>query len=117
MQDAIDYDAEKTRARCWEKWEFQTLQQESRRNMAATVQDKNDRRMCLQILDTWQEKAVPESAAARIDPRMSTAISRRSIRQQLAKRSLVTGFTASQLATFSTATTAATGRAHRRLFV
>lgn len=110
MQDAIDYDAEKTRAHCWAKWEFQTLQHESKRNMAATVQEKNDRRMCFQILDAWQQKAVPEAAAARTDLRLSTTVSRRSIRQQLAARSWVPGYTASQLATFSTATTAATGR-------
>ncbi|KAK4107558.1 Sfi1-domain-containing protein [Canariomyces notabilis] len=126
MQDAIDYDAEKTRAACMEKWEFQTLQQESRRNMAATVQEKNDRRMCSSLLSEWQRKAVPEAAAARIDPRLNSTISRRSIRQQLALQSSIAGGggpTASQLfnlptdnsVRFSTATTAATGRSSVQL--
>ena len=97
MQDAVEYDAEQTRARCWERWEFQTLQQQSKGHMAATVQDRNDKRLCRQILDEWLQKAVPE-AAPRVDPRQST-ISRRSIRQQLARSSVSGLYTASQLAT------------------
>jgi protein SFI1 len=86
MHDAFEYDAEQTRTRCLEKWEFQTLQQQGKRHMAATIQDRNEKRLCSQILDDWQQKAVPE-AAARIDPRHST-LSRRSIRHQLARSSV-----------------------------
>lgn len=86
MQDAVEYDAERTRTHCLEKWEFQTLRQAGKRHMAATIQDRNEKRLCRQILDDWQQKAVPE-AAPRIDPRHST-LSRRSIRQQLARSSV-----------------------------
>ncbi|KAL2174378.1 Sfi1 spindle body protein-domain-containing protein [Thermothelomyces heterothallicus CBS 202.75] len=100
MQDAIEYDAEQTRKHCWEKWEFQNLQNESKRHMAATLQEKNERRVCRRVLAEWQQKAVPE-AAARNDLRLSTLSARRSVRQQLAQSSTATtGFyTASQLAT------------------
>ncbi|KAH6851301.1 Sfi1 spindle body protein-domain-containing protein [Chaetomium sp. MPI-CAGE-AT-0009] len=100
MQDAVEYDTEQTRKRCWEKWEFQNLQNESKRHMASTLQEKNERRVCRQILGEWQQKAVPE-AAARNNPRLSTLSARRSVRQQLARSSTAaTGFyTVSQLAT------------------
>lgn len=100
MQDAVEYDAEQTRKRCWESWEFQTLQHESKRHMATALQEKNERRVRRRILDEWQDKAVPE-ASARINPRRSTLSARRSVRQQLA-RSTASGFyTASQLATLN----------------
>lgn len=100
MQDAIEYDAEQTRKRCWEKWEFQNLQNESKRHMAATLQEKNEGRLCRRILTEWQQKAVPE-AAVRNDLRLSTLSARRSVRQQLARSSVATTgfFTASQLST------------------
>ncbi|KAL2147950.1 hypothetical protein VTI28DRAFT_5 [Corynascus sepedonium] len=100
MQDAIEYDAEQTRKRCWERWEFQNLQNESKRHMAATLQEKNQRRFRRQILTEWHQKAVPE-AAVRNDPRWSTLSARRSVRQQLARSSTATAgfYTASQLAT------------------
>ncbi|EAQ86999.1 hypothetical protein CHGG_08252 [Chaetomium globosum CBS 148.51] len=100
MQDAVEYDAEQTRKRCWEKWEFQNLQNESKRHMAVTLKEKNERRVRRRILGEWQQKAVPE-AAARNNPHLSTLSARRSVRQQLARSSTpATGFyTVSQLAT------------------
>ncbi|KAK4156370.1 Sfi1 spindle body protein-domain-containing protein [Chaetomidium leptoderma] len=98
MQDAVEYDAEQIRKRCWEKWEFQTLQNESKRHMAATLQEKNERRVRRRILDEWQQTAVPE-AAARMNPRMNSLSARRSVRQQLARSSVGGFYTASQLAT------------------
>jgi protein SFI1 len=100
MQDAVDYDTEQIRKRCWEKWEFQNLQNESKRHMAATLKEKNERRVHRRILGEWQQKAVPD-ATARNNPHLSTLSARRSVRQQLARSSTAaTGFyTASQLAT------------------
>ncbi|KAK3303975.1 Sfi1 spindle body protein-domain-containing protein [Chaetomium strumarium] len=102
MADAIDYDTEKTRKSCWERWEFQAIQNESKRHMANTLREKNERRLCHQLLEDWQQKAVPE-AAARFDPRFSTLSARRSVRQstrqQLARSSTAGFYTASQLAT------------------
>ena len=97
MQDAVEYDAEQTRKRCWETWEFQTLQTGAKRHLAATLQEKNERRVRRRILSEWQEKAVPE-AASRI-PRMNTLSARRSVRQQLARSSTSGLYTASQLVT------------------
>jgi protein SFI1 len=99
MQDAIEYDAEQTRKRCWESWEFQSLQNESKRHMASTLQEKNERRVRRKIFHEWQQKAVPEAAAR--NPRLSTLSARRSVRQQLARSSTATAgfYTASQLAT------------------
>lgn len=98
MQDAIEYDVEQTRKRCWESWEFQTLQNGGKRHLAITLQEKNERRMRRRILSEWQQKAVPE-AAARLNPHMSTLSARRSVRQQLARSSTAGFYTASQLAT------------------
>lgn len=100
MQDAVEYDTEQTRKRCWEKWEFQNLQNESKRHMAATLKEKNERRVRRRIFGEWQQKAVPD-AAARNNPHLNTLSARRSVRQQLARSSTAaTGFyTASQLAT------------------
>ncbi|SPQ20599.1 cf5cfd0c-4526-4063-9946-97da0b0c6349 [Thermothielavioides terrestris] len=98
MADAIEYDAEKTRRQCWEKWEFQTLQQQSKRHMANTLQEKHERRLCGEVLYEWQQQAVP-GVAARLNPRLSTVSSRRSVRQQLARSSISRLPTASQLAT------------------
>jgi protein SFI1 len=100
MQDAIEYDAEQTRKRCWETWESQALQNESKRHLAATLQEKNERRVKRRILTEWHQKAVPE-AAARLNPRMSSLSARRSVRQQLARSTASAGggfYTASQLA-------------------
>ncbi|KAL2135809.1 hypothetical protein VTI74DRAFT_6875 [Chaetomium olivicolor] len=94
MVDAIEFDEEQTRKRCWEKWEFQTLQQGSKRHLADTINEKNERRVRRKILEDWQEKAVP---GATINPRRSTLSSRRSIR--LARSSRQGFYTASQLAT------------------
>jgi protein SFI1 len=102
MADAVEYDMEKTRKSCWERWEFQAIQNESKRHMANTLREKNERRLCHQVLEDWQQKAVPE-AAARFDPRFSTLSARRSVRQstrqQLARSSTAGFYTASQLAT------------------
>lgn len=98
MEDAVEYDAEKARRSCWEKWEFQTLQHQSRRHMANTLQEKHQRRLCSEVLFEWQQQAVPDAAAARVDPRLSTVSSRRSVRQQLARSSMRLP-TVSQLAT------------------
>jgi protein SFI1 len=99
MQDAVEYDMDQTRKRCWEKWEFETLQNGGKRHLAVTLQEKNQRRVRRRILGEWQQRAVPE-AAARLNPRMSTLSARRSVRQQLARSSTAAGFyTASQLAT------------------
>ena len=98
MQDAVEYDTEQTRKRCWESWEFQTLQNESKRHMATTLQEKNERRVRRRILGEWHQKAVPE-AASRIGSRMNTLSARRSVRQQLARSSASGFYTASQLAT------------------
>jgi len=97
MQDAIEFDTEQTRKRCWESWEFQTLQNGGKRHLATTLQEKNERRVRRRILGEWHQKAVPE-AAARINTR-GTLSARRSVRQQLARSSTSGFYTASQLAT------------------
>ncbi|KAJ4306646.1 hypothetical protein N0V88_000010 [Collariella sp. IMI 366227] len=102
MEDAVEIDEEQTRKRCWEKWEFQTLQQGSKRHLADTIHEKNERRVRRKIFYDWQEKAVPGATTRLANPRRST-LSRRSVR--LARSSQHGGggggfYTASQLATF-----------------
>ncbi|KAK3314800.1 Sfi1 spindle body protein-domain-containing protein [Apodospora peruviana] len=81
-QDAVHFDAEKTTALCWAKWEFHGIQREGMHHTVAAVRDKNDKRFCGRILEEWQLKAVP--AASPSDLRFSTTLSRRSLRQQQA---------------------------------
>lgn len=114
MQDAVEYDAAQTRARCWERWEFQTLQQQSKRHMAATMQERNEKRFCRQILDEWQQRAVPEAAASRLEPRHSTLF-RRSTRQQLSRSLAVGDHTVNQLANLPPRSASANHRPDRAL--
>ncbi|KAK3372887.1 Sfi1 spindle body protein-domain-containing protein [Lasiosphaeria ovina] len=79
QHDAVEYDAEKTLAECWKKWEFQSLQMESRRLTVATVREKNGQRLCRQILEEWRQRAVPKAVYS--DPRLHlSTMSRRSMR-------------------------------------
>ncbi|KAK4205784.1 Sfi1 spindle body protein-domain-containing protein [Triangularia verruculosa] len=102
---AINYDEDKTLGQCWQAWEFVSLQQTSRNQMALTVQDRNDKRWCSQILDDWQQQANPEMT--QLDPRASI-MSRRSTRARAYGSGDDTlgpaGFTVSQLATFNSST-------------
>lgn len=106
MQDAVEYDAEQSRKRCWEKWEFQTLQNGGKRHLAQTLQEKNERRVRRKLLDEWQIKAVPEATTRDNNSRLNTLSARRSVRQQLSRSSIGPGgpgfYTASQLATLPT---------------
>ncbi|KAL2116308.1 hypothetical protein VTJ04DRAFT_8475 [Mycothermus thermophilus] len=99
LQDAIDYDADNTRRRCWEKWEFETLQAGGKRHLATTLLEKNERRVRRRILNEWHQKAVP-GAADLLNPRLSTLSARRSVRQQLSRSTTAASgfYTASQLA-------------------
>ncbi|KAK4173597.1 Sfi1 spindle body protein-domain-containing protein [Triangularia setosa] len=102
---AINYDEDKTLGQCWQAWEFEALQQTSKNQMALTVQDRNDKRWCSQILDDWQQQANPE--VTQFDPRASI-MSRRSTRGRAqASGDDILGpadFTASQLAIVNTST-------------
>ncbi|KAK4101817.1 Sfi1-domain-containing protein [Parathielavia hyrcaniae] len=86
-QDAVEYDGEQTRKRCWDAWEHQMLQNEGKRHLAATLQEKNERRVRRRVLTDWHQNAVPHAAARyNFNPRMSSSLAaRRSVRQQLAR--------------------------------
>ncbi|KAK0651197.1 Sfi1 spindle body protein-domain-containing protein [Cercophora newfieldiana] len=81
--DAIDYDAEQTLGDCWRKWEFQSLQMNSKKQTAIAIKNRNDKRLCSHVLDGWRQIAAPDSAH---DLQLST-MSRRSIRNLQAARS------------------------------
>ncbi|KAK3387437.1 Sfi1 spindle body protein-domain-containing protein [Podospora didyma] len=83
MQDAVDYDVEKTWEACWKVWEFQALQLESRQGTVAALQNRNDQHVRRQLFEEWHQKAVPE--ATYVDPHLST-MERRSMRKQLGPR-------------------------------
>ncbi|KAL2265152.1 hypothetical protein VTJ83DRAFT_6252 [Remersonia thermophila] len=114
MQYAVEYEADKVRRRCWEKWEFETLQTGGKRHMADALHDKNERRVRRRILSEWHQRAVPGAPDSLLNPRLSTLSARRSVRQsvrpsireQLSRSSTAAAasesgfYTASQLAVF-----------------
>ncbi|KAL1836401.1 hypothetical protein VTJ49DRAFT_5182 [Mycothermus thermophilus] len=82
-QLAIEYDADNVRRRCWEKWEFETLQTGGKRHLADALHEKNERRVRRRILSEWHQKAVPGAPDPLLNPRLSTLSARRSVRQSV----------------------------------
>ncbi|KAK4458692.1 Sfi1 spindle body protein-domain-containing protein [Cladorrhinum samala] len=85
---AVEYDEDVVLWRCWERWEFEALQVVSRNQMVGAVRERNNGRLCRQLLDEWYIKTVPVDGnnvmrlggATTSDFRASLLGSRRSVR-------------------------------------
>jgi protein SFI1 len=78
-QDAVEYHEEQLLLRSVRAWEFGVLQHKGRQHTVVTVQEKNEKRLCRQVLAQWSARTLPDSPYQQ-DLR-SSAASRRSLRQ------------------------------------
>lgn len=75
--DAADYANEQTLSRCWRSWEFALWQNKGRQHTVDALLEKNNRKLCRQVIGVWRQKAFPDGTYH--DLRSSVA-SRRSMR-------------------------------------
>lgn len=78
---AVQFDANHVLGECFRKWEFPAFQMESQRRVVAAVLNRNENRLCREVLDDWLQRTNPNST--HFDLLQFSTRSRRSVRHPL----------------------------------